>query len=273
VNRGAPSGFGDDFRLTLLTDDPALALEADAAGVDRIGADLEHMGKATRQAGEDVRLSSHTAEDLQVVAKVLTCASAFVRINPLHQGSEREIETVLQAGAQAVMLPYFDGPREAEGFVRLLDGRAKALLLLETPASLIHAPEIFAVAGLDEAMMGLNDLRLALGLQSHFELLVSPKAALLAEQADQAGVPLSAGGVANPSDRGLAIPPDLVLAQYPRLGITGAWLSRSFAARTPRGGFGQGVAAIRRRLDEWAAAGAERLETARLRLAEAVGRL
>ena len=232
---GAPgTSFGADFRLTLLTDDPALAAEADAAGVDRIGADLEHMGKAARQAGADVRLSSHTVEDLGAVAGVVKRASAFVRINPLHPGSPQEIETVLAVGAQAVMLPYFEGPQDAERFVRLLDGRARALLLVETPAAVAQAREIFAVAGIDEAMLGLNDLRLAMGLESHFQLLVSPRAAQLAEEAARAGLRLSAGGVASPEAQGLPIPPDLVLAQYPRLGITGAWLSRSFVSRTAR---------------------------------------
>ena len=39
------------FRLTLWTADAALAARADAAGVDRIGVDLDRLGKAERQAG------------------------------------------------------------------------------------------------------------------------------------------------------------------------------------------------------------------------------
>ena len=261
------TGYGADFRLTLLTDDPALAAEADAAGVDRVGVDLERLGKAERQAGEDVRLSDHGVADLVAVAAMLTRATAFVRINPLHPGTQREIETVLEAGAQAVMLPFFDGPEDAVRFVRLLGGRAQALLLIETPAALVQAEEIFAVAGVDEAMLGLNDLRLAMGLASHFELLVSPRAALLAEQAARAGMRLSAGGVTSPSHEGLPVPPDLVLAQYPRLGITGAWLSRSFTALCDGRSLAEGVTAIRRRLDDWARASSSELEQARRDLA------
>ena len=37
--------LGDRFRLTLFTNRPALALAADRAGVDRIGPDLERLGK------------------------------------------------------------------------------------------------------------------------------------------------------------------------------------------------------------------------------------
>jgi hypothetical protein len=32
--------FGHDFRLTLITNDPQLAFEADHAGVNRVGVDL-----------------------------------------------------------------------------------------------------------------------------------------------------------------------------------------------------------------------------------------
>jgi hypothetical protein len=267
-----PASFGAAFRLTLLTDDPALAAEADAAGVDRVGVDLERLGKAARQAGADGRLSSHSAGDLRRVAKVLKRARAFVRIDPLNPGSETEIEAVLEAGAQAVMLPYFDGPKAAERFVRLLDGRAEALLLLETPEAVAQAREVFAVAGVHEAMLGLNDLRLAMGLKSHFELLVSPLAAALAEAAARAGLRLSAGGVASPRDECLPVPPDLVLAQYPRLGITGSWLSRSFVSRRAGHDVAEGVEAIRRRLDQWSQAAPEDLEAARRRLAGAIER-
>ena len=43
--------FGEAFTLTLLTDDSVLAKSAYDAGVDRIGLDLERLGKAERQAG------------------------------------------------------------------------------------------------------------------------------------------------------------------------------------------------------------------------------
>jgi hypothetical protein len=58
--------FGDQFRLTLITADPILAAEVDQAGVDRIGLDLECLGKAERQRGEDTRLSNHKVENLPV---------------------------------------------------------------------------------------------------------------------------------------------------------------------------------------------------------------
>ena len=45
--------FGDEFRLTLITNDPGLAAKADHIGINRIGLDLEQLGKAERQEGQE----------------------------------------------------------------------------------------------------------------------------------------------------------------------------------------------------------------------------
>ncbi len=65
-----PARFGDDFKLTLLTDDPGLAADADAAGIDRIGVDIERLGKAERQrCHAGARLSGHSLEDLEQLSR------------------------------------------------------------------------------------------------------------------------------------------------------------------------------------------------------------
>src|SRR6185312_6204173 len=115
-------------------------------------------------------------------------------------------------------------------------------------------------------------LRLDLGMGSHFEVLASPIAAMAAEEAARAGLPFSAGGVTYPGDLGLPVDPDLVLAQYPRLEATGAWLFRSFLAKATDGdAMARGVGAIRDRLDHWGAASHQELAAARVEL-EAVAR-
>ena len=68
--------FGDSFCLTLLTSDPALAAEADRAGVDRVGLDFERLDKAARQAGHDTRMSDHSLDDLARIARCLTRADS-----------------------------------------------------------------------------------------------------------------------------------------------------------------------------------------------------
>ena len=70
------------FTLTLMTPDPAQAAAADAAGVDRVGIDLEIKGKHERQTSRPSWIAGHTFEDLAAVRQVLRRAELFVRIHP-----------------------------------------------------------------------------------------------------------------------------------------------------------------------------------------------
>ena len=165
--------FGATFRLILLTNDPALAAAADPC-VQRIGIDFEHIGKAERQAGYDTRVSRHEWSELAAIARVLKQARAFARLNPAHDGTEAEIERALSCGAQVLMLPFFRGREEVERFVGLVRRRAEVMCLIETASSFVRIREILSVRGVDELMIGLNDLRLQLGVANHFEVLASP---------------------------------------------------------------------------------------------------
>src|SRR5262245_36722874 len=58
-----------DFVLTLLSRDPPLIRAADRAGVDRLGIDIERLGKRQRQGHiANARISDHELEDLRLVA-------------------------------------------------------------------------------------------------------------------------------------------------------------------------------------------------------------
>ena len=266
-----PQTFGDAFCLTLITDDPILAAKADRCGVNRIGLDLERVGKAERQAGHDVRLSDHRIESLAAVGAALRNADLFVRLNPVGPTTADEIETALRFGAKALMLPYFRTAEEVATFVGLVDRRAHVTALLETAPAILRLRDILAIPGLEEVMIGLNDLRLEFRVRSHFEILTSPLLDWIAGETRKAGLPLSVGGVARLDDASLPVPPDLVLAQYPRLGATGGWISRSFLRGVGEDwDFGQAIAAIRSRLTQWADAPPEAQENARGELARRV---
>ena len=263
-----PQSFGDAFRLTLITEDPGLAADADRAGVDRIGPDLEQLGKKERQAGLNTRLSHHQIDDVARVGRSLSRAKLFVRVNPINAGSAAEVDAVIARGARVLMLPFFRTAGEVETFVRLVDGRASIMLLVETAAAVVRLRDILAVAGTSEIMVGLNDLRLELGVNNHFEVLASPVLDAIAREVHAAQLPFSVGGVGRPDDRSLPVPVDLVFAQFPRLGATGAWLSRSFLRDVPTDwDFGRAVAALRRRLTEWAHASPADLQRAHAELA------
>lgn len=262
------ASFGDEFRLTLVTNDPVTALHADAAGVDRIGIDLERLGKAERQAGRDSRLSAHTVDDLALIARSVAHAQVFARTNPIHPKSRAEIESLLEAGCDVLMLPNFQTANEVAEFIEIVQGRARIMILIESTAALTRIREILSVPGVDEVMVGLNDLHLQLRVSNHFEVLASPLLDLIANEVSRRGLPWSVGGVGRADDDSLPVPADLVHAQYPRLGATGAWLARSFMKVAPvTGNLRREVRLLRDRLTEWAAASPESLERAREGLA------
>jgi len=264
--------FGDTFCLTLITNDAALAATADRAGVNRIGIDLEYLGKAERQAGQHMRFSRHDWDDLARVSRSVDHADVFVRINPIHAGTELEIETALELGTKVLMLPSFRAADEAATFVRAVRGRAYVSVLVELAPAAVRIREILEVRGIDEVMIGLNDLYLQLGVANHFEVLASPLTDMLAAEVRRKGIPLAVGGVGRVGDTAMPVPTDLVYAQYPRLGATGAWLGRSFTNATSSPcDFTASVLACRHRLNEWAAAPMEDLERARVELARHAG--
>lgn len=264
-SRAGASDFGETFRLLLLTNDPALAAAADACA-QRIGIDVEHIGKAERQAGYDTRLSRHDWSELEAIARVLERAKPFARLNPLHDGTEAEIETALSCGAEVLMLPFFRGREEVERFVALVRGRAEVMCLVETASSFVRMREILSVRGVDELMIGLNDLRLQLGVANHFEVLASPIMDGVCAAMRQDGRPFSVGGVARTGDAGMPIPSELVYAQYPRLGATGGLLTRAFVKDLPLADLPDAVATMRSRLSAWASEDSAALEAARAEL-------
>ena len=192
---------------------------------------------------------------------------SFVRLNSLNRGSEEEINSVIALGVRNVMLPFFHDPKEVEIFLSLVNKRARVILLLETAAALIRIEDILAIKGIDEVMVGLNDLRIATSVTSHFEILISPVMDLIAKLVKEAGLPLSVGGVARYEMTTLPVSPDLVLAQYPRLNATGAWISRSMVnSMRSEQEISAVVKELRNRLTYWSLKSSYELEAARQEL-------
>ena len=246
--------FGDDFRFTLITNDPALAGRADAAGIDCIGVDVERLYKASRQRQiPGARISDHQLADLKSLSAVVRRAALFARLNGLHDGSKREVETALGHGARVLMLPFFSTHREVDRFIQLVDGRAKVALLLETAAAIVRLHDILAVSGIDQVMVGLNDLHVSMGVDNHFELVASDLLAMVSEEVRARGIRFGVGGLARAGDSSLPVASDLVLAQHARLRSTSAWIARSFFGSNPDAiDFDAEIALLRDRLSFWA---------------------
>jgi hypothetical protein len=220
--------YADDFVLTLFTNDPALAGAGDRAGIERIGVDMESIGKAARQSHLATWISDHAESDLAAIRPTLRHARLFARCNPLHDGLRAEIDRLVEAGVGVIMLPYFRRVAEAERFVRAVDGRAHPVLLVETADAGAAVAELCRIEGVKEIHVGLNDMRLSLRWPSHFHVLVSDFLVRICDTVRGAGLRLGVGGLGRAGDNALPIPADLVAAQMVRLGARASLVSRSF---------------------------------------------
>ena len=215
-----------------LTNRPEIALIAEEAGVDWIFVDMEFIGKDVRQSGLDTVKNHHTVDDVRNVKAAVSKAKVLVRVNPIHEAmtdypsSEDEINGTIAAGADIVMLPFFKTIVEVERFIRIVDGRAKTCLLVETPEAALLLDDILNVDGIDMIHLGLNDLHLALGMKFMFELLSDGTVDRLAAKIKARGIPFGFGGVATLT--GGAMPGSMVIKEHYRLGSSMVIVSRSF---------------------------------------------
>ena len=220
------------LELMYITNRTDVATLAQRAGVDRSFVDMEYIGKDLRQGGLDTVQSHHTVEDVQRLRPILNKSKLLVRCNPIHEASEsyssseEEIDSVVEAGADIIMLPYFKTASEVERFIKLVNGRAKTCLLLETAEAAENIDSILSVDGIDEMYIGLNDLHLCYGMDFMFQLLADGTVERLAEKIKAKGISFGFGGVARVGTGTLSA--DCIFGEHYRLGSDRVILSRAF---------------------------------------------
>lgn len=212
--------------LMYITNNPQVALIAEKYGVDRIWIDLETLGKEERQRGMNTVKSKHTIDDIKIIKPLLTRAEMLVRINPWHDGSEKEIEEVISAGADMIMLPMWKTVEEVENFLRTVAGKCKTTLLLETREAVECLDEVLKHGDMDEIHIGLNDLHLSYGLDFMFELLSNGIVEKIVKKIKRTGIPYGFGGIARLGCGDL--PAERIIMEHYRLGSSRVILSRSF---------------------------------------------
>lgn len=267
-----------------ITNRPAVARIAEQADVDWIFLDMEFIGKAARQGGMDTVQNHHTVADVANIRSAVTRSEVLVRVNPIHEAlpdypsSAEEIDAVINAGADIVMLPYFKTVAEVRRFVELVDGRAKTCLLLETVEAAALVDEILEVKGIDFIHIGLNDMHLQLGMKFMFQLLADGTVERLGEKIKARGIPFGFGGIAQ-LNTGM-LPGAAVLKEHVRLGSSMVILSRSFCNSDAIGDldevrriFNEGVSAIRTLEQEASRMSSAELEKNREAVALAVNQI
>lgn len=209
-----------------ITNRPDVAQVAQKYGVDRVWVDLETRGKEERQKNLDAVKSHHTVGDIKAVKPLLTTSEMLVRINSWYDGSPAEIDAVIDAGADIIMLPYWKTIEEVSNFIKAVNGRCKTTLLLETKEAVQIIDDVIKMGGFDEIHIGLNDLHLSYRMNFMFELLSDGTVEKLCNKIKAAGIPYGFGGIAK-LGYGL-LPAEKVIMEHYRLGSTRAILSRCF---------------------------------------------
>ena len=214
------------IKLMYIANEPNIAHIAERNGVDRIFVDLEVRNKAKRQKNIDSVKSHHCLNDINQIKDTLTTAELLVRSNAMYEGSQKEIDEIVSRGADIVMLPMWTSVDDAKRFRDYINGRAKVMLLLETIPAEKSLDEVLELDGIDEILIGLNDLHLQYKMKFLFELLANGKIDELMNKMVAKGLPCGFGGIAS-LDKGM-ISGRNILAEHYRLHSSMAILSRSF---------------------------------------------
>ncbi len=209
-----------------ITNDPKLAKICEDNGVQRIFVDLEWKGKAKRQGHIDSVKSFHSIQDIVTLRKIIKKSLIMVRINPMDQDSATEINAVIAAGADMIMLPMAQNVTQVMEFTNIVNKRVRCILLLETRGAEQDLEKILQLKYIDEVHIGLNDLSLDYGMQFMFDLLGNGTVEKICNILKKYNIPFGFGGIGRIGQGKL--PAERILLEHRRLGSTRVILSRSF---------------------------------------------
>ncbi len=215
------------LKLLFITNRTDIALTAERAGVDRIWIDLETLGKEIRQKNINSVKSKHSINDIKTIAPLLTKSDLVVRVNPWNNGSEKEINEVIEAGADIIMLPYWKSVIEVDNFIRCVNFRCKTMLLLETKDAVECLESALKIQGIDEIHIGLNDLKLSYGYNDMFEPYANGMLDDITSLIKERNIPFGIGGIGR-FGLGLVPSPEDIISEHYRLGSSSVILSRTF---------------------------------------------
>lgn len=214
------------LKLMYITNNVEVARIAQKYGVERIWVDLETLGKNERQGHIDSVKSHHSISDIKRIVSILDKSEMLVRVNPINENSEEEINQVIDAGADIIMLPMWKSKNEVISFLKYVNGKTKTVLLLETKEAVECLDDVLNMGGFDEIHIGLNDLHLSYGQVFMFQLFTDGTIENLCNKIKKYNIPYGFGGIAKLGTGDL--PAENVIQEHYRLGSTRAILSRSF---------------------------------------------
>ena len=215
----------DDLELVVFEHDIERAAVLHEAGLRSFMVDHENRGKERRQFGADTEINAAPLSAIGPLAR-LTGAFVHCRIDAWSEGGEHDVEVAVGEGADRIYLPMAAGRAEVEAFLRKVDGRAEAAILIET-CQAVENLDAFADLPLDAVFVGLNDLAISRKERFIFSSLRDGvvdriRAALPEVKFGFAGVTCV--------DKGRPIPCRLLMSELAALGADFSFMRRSFKA-------------------------------------------
>jgi hypothetical protein len=212
----------DNFELFLFSTDPQVIRTAGIAGVHGFIVDMENKCKQTRQSGFDTQINLNTLEDLKTV-RTCTDRKVICRVNGFGDHTPAEVEQVVDAGADEILLPMVRKPEEVLRTLDLIHDRCKLGILIETVDAVNSAAALDSLP-LSRIYVGLNDLAIDRKLRCIFTSVADSTLDWIRPSILQ---PFGFGGLTLP-EKGYPIPCRLLAGEITRLGCDFTFLRRSF---------------------------------------------
>jgi citrate lyase beta subunit len=210
------------FELFLFSTDPQVIRTADSAGVHGFIVDMENKGKQTRQTGYDTQINLNTIEDLKN-ARSSTDREVICRINGFGEHTPAEVEQVISAGVDEILLPMVRHSKEVTHTLDFIHNRCKLGILIET-AEAVKAASTLGSLPLSRVYVGLNDLAIDRKTRCIFTSVADGTLEHIRSSIQQH---FGFGGLTLP-EKGHPIPCRLLAGEITRLGCDFTFLRRSF---------------------------------------------
>lgn len=198
------------MKLILISNLPDVSKFAYECGIDRIMVDTETLGKKSRQSSVNAVFNNHNIFDVTEIKKCCPC-EVICRINPINRNTILEIESVIDSGADYLMVPMIRDEHDIKTILSFTNGRIKFIPLLETASSIIRLNEIIQIKGISELYFGLNDISIQMGLEFLHEI-TSSKIMRFCSDIIKDKIPFGFGGIAKIGQG--AIPAELILSEH-----------------------------------------------------------
>lgn len=184
--------------------------------------DLEKKDKFLRQKLYDTQITEHSIADLRYV-KQATDLPVICRINRQQLLNKAEIEEVLEAGADEILLPMVKHVDEVGRVIDFVGGQAKTDIMIETTDAIRQARELDSLP-IHRCYVGLNDLAIELGKSNIFTPLIDGTIDQLRNNLSKA---FGVAGLTH-ADYGKPIPCRILIQKMAQLNCSFGILRRSF---------------------------------------------